>query len=162
EGTVLEWKKRDGEEVHKGDVLAEIESDKASFDIEAEADGVLHVVVGSGQSVPVGQLIGRIGGEAPAAPAPAATPPAATPPPAARPPPPRHPPSRPPRKPPDHRQPPGPSLSRRRCQRRRPAPRPIRPSAPHRATAPVVSKPPPSPAVWPRRWVSTCRRSRAA
>lgn len=67
EGTVLEWKKRDGEEVHKGDVLAEIESDKASFDIEAEADGVLHVVVGSGQSVPVGQLIGRIGGEAPAA-----------------------------------------------------------------------------------------------
>ncbi|HKA49228.1 MAG TPA: dihydrolipoamide acetyltransferase family protein [Candidatus Dormibacteraeota bacterium] len=66
EGTVLEWKKRDGEEVHKGDVLAEIESDKASFDIEAEADGVLHVVVGSGQSVPVGQLIGRIGGEAPA------------------------------------------------------------------------------------------------
>ena len=67
EGTVLEWKRRDGEEVHKGDVLAEIESDKASFDIEAEADGVLHVVVGSGQSVPVGQLIGRIGGEAPAA-----------------------------------------------------------------------------------------------
>jgi len=66
EGTVLEWKKRDGEEVHKGDVLAEIESDKASFDIEAEADGVLHVVVGSGQAVPVGQLIGRIGGEAPA------------------------------------------------------------------------------------------------
>jgi len=66
EGTVLEWKKRDGEEVHKGDVLAEIESDKASFDIEAEADGVLHVVVGSGQSVPVGLLIGRIGGEAPA------------------------------------------------------------------------------------------------
>src|SRR5262247_4945298 len=77
EGTVLEWKKRDGEEVHKGDVLAEIESDKASFDIEAESDGVLHVVVGSGQSVPVGQLIGRIGGEAPAATAPAAAAPAA-------------------------------------------------------------------------------------
>src|SRR5262252_3096364 len=76
EGTVLEWKKRDGEEVHKGDVLAEIESDKASFDIEAEADGVLHVVVGSGQSVPVGQLIGRIGGEAPAATAPVAPAPA--------------------------------------------------------------------------------------
>ena len=70
EGTVLEWKKRDGEEVRKGDVLAEIESDKASFDIEAEADGVLHVVVGSGQAVPVGELIGRIGGEAPAAKAP--------------------------------------------------------------------------------------------
>src|SRR5439155_12930438 len=30
EGTVLEWKKRDGDEVHRGEVLAEIESDKAS------------------------------------------------------------------------------------------------------------------------------------
>src|SRR5262245_12779591 len=71
EGTVLEWKKQDGEEVHRGEVLAEIESDKASFEIEAEADGVLHITVEKGQAVPVGQLIGRIGGEAPAA-APAA------------------------------------------------------------------------------------------
>src|SRR5215469_2674746 len=66
EGTVLEWKKQDGEEVHRGEVLAEIESDKASFEIEAEADGVLHIAVDKGQAVPVGQLIGRIGGEAPA------------------------------------------------------------------------------------------------
>ena len=96
EGTVLEWKKRDGDEIHKGDVLAEIESDKASFEIEAEADGVLHVVVGTGQPVPVGQLIGRIGAEAPAPAtageaAPAVTPPTAeavtaAPPPAAEPP----------------------------------------------------------------------------
>jgi pyruvate dehydrogenase E2 component (dihydrolipoamide acetyltransferase) len=67
EGTVLEWKKQDGQEVRKGDVLAEIESDKASFEIEAEADGVLHIAVETGQPVPVGELIGRIGGEAPAA-----------------------------------------------------------------------------------------------
>jgi pyruvate dehydrogenase E2 component (dihydrolipoamide acetyltransferase) len=67
EGTVLEWKKRDGEEVQRGDVLAEIESDKASFEIEAEAGGTLHIVVEKGQAVPVGDLIGRIGGdEAPA------------------------------------------------------------------------------------------------
>jgi len=80
EGTVLEWKKQDGEEVHRGDVLAEIESDKASFEIEAEGDGVLHIAVEKGQAVPVGQLIGRIGGEAPekvAAAAPAAPAPAA-------------------------------------------------------------------------------------
>src|SRR5215469_3726577 len=64
EGTVLEWKKQDGEEVHRGEVLAEIESDKASFEIEAE--GVLHIAVDKGLAVPVGQLIGRIGGEAPA------------------------------------------------------------------------------------------------
>src|SRR5215471_15263085 len=89
EGTVLEWKKRDGDEVHRGEVLAEIESDKASFEIEAETDGVLHIAVEKGLAVPVGQLIGRIGGEAPAraeapaavaaAPAPAA--PVAAPPP---------------------------------------------------------------------------------
>jgi pyruvate dehydrogenase E2 component (dihydrolipoamide acetyltransferase) len=89
EGTVLEWKKQDGDEVHRGEVLAEIESDKASFEIEAEADGVLHIAVDKGQAVPVGQLIGRIGGEAPAradapaavaaapAPAPAVEPPSA-------------------------------------------------------------------------------------
>ena len=67
EGTVLEWRKRDGDEVQRGEVLAEIESDKASFEIEAEAAGVLHIVVDKGQAVPVGQMIGRIGGEAPAA-----------------------------------------------------------------------------------------------
>src|SRR5437868_764198 len=66
EGTVLDWKKQDGDEVRRGEVLAEIESDKASFEIEAEADGVLRIVVDRGQAVPVGQMIGRIGGEAPA------------------------------------------------------------------------------------------------
>jgi pyruvate dehydrogenase E2 component (dihydrolipoamide acetyltransferase) len=74
EGTVLEWKKQDGDEVHRGEVLAEIESDKASFEIEAEADGVLHIVVAQGQAAPVGEMIGRIGGEAPAAQTPAAAP----------------------------------------------------------------------------------------
>jgi pyruvate dehydrogenase E2 component (dihydrolipoamide acetyltransferase) len=63
EGTVLEWKKQDGDQVSKGDVLAEIESDKASFEIEAETDGVLHIVVDKGSPVPVGQQIATIGGE---------------------------------------------------------------------------------------------------
>jgi pyruvate dehydrogenase E2 component (dihydrolipoamide acetyltransferase) len=66
EGTVLDWKKQDGDQVSKGDVLAEIESDKASFEIEAESDGVLHIVVDKGSPVPVGQQIATIGGEAPA------------------------------------------------------------------------------------------------
>ncbi|HEX6489633.1 MAG TPA: dihydrolipoamide acetyltransferase family protein [Candidatus Dormibacteraeota bacterium] len=64
EGTVLEWKKDDGSEVHRGDVLADIESDKASFELEAEADGVLQIVVGQGEAVPVGQVIATIGEEA--------------------------------------------------------------------------------------------------
>ena len=88
EGTVLEWKKRDGQEVRKGDALAEIESDKASFEIEAEADGVLHVIVDSGQPVPVGQLIGRIGVEAPGPAEPAGPAAAAAPEKASAPPPP--------------------------------------------------------------------------
>src|SRR2546429_646054 len=66
EGTVLEWKKQDGDQVSKGDVLAEIESDKASFEIEAESNGVLHIVVDKGSPVPVGQQIATIGGQAPA------------------------------------------------------------------------------------------------
>ncbi len=71
EGTVLDWKKSDGDEVKKGEVLAEIESDKASFEIEAEADGVLHIVVDKGAAAPVGAQIATIGGEAPKAKKPA-------------------------------------------------------------------------------------------
>jgi pyruvate dehydrogenase E2 component (dihydrolipoamide acetyltransferase) len=79
EGTVLEWKKQSGDQVRKGEVLAEIESDKASFEIEAEADGVLQIVVEQGTPAPVGDLIARIGAEgeeAPPKPAKAAEPPA--------------------------------------------------------------------------------------
>ena len=61
EGTVLEWKKGDGDSVKKGDVIAEIETDKASFEIEADAEGVLRVVVEAGRPVPVGEVIGTIG-----------------------------------------------------------------------------------------------------
>ena len=81
EGTVLEWKKKDGEAVKQGEALAEIESDKASFDIEAESDGVLSIVVDKGVPAKVGALIARIGApgaEMPAKPAPQPAPLAAT------------------------------------------------------------------------------------
>ena len=80
EGTVLEWKKKDGEAVKQGEALAEIESDKASFDIEAESDGVLSIVVDKGVPAKVGALIARIGApgaEMPAKPVPQPAPPAA-------------------------------------------------------------------------------------
>ena len=68
EGTVIEWKKKSGEAVKKGDVLAEVESDKASFELAADADGVLSIVVDAGKPIPVGDLIANIGkeGEKPA------------------------------------------------------------------------------------------------
>ena len=72
EGSIVEWKKSSGDEVKKGDVLAEVESDKATFDLEAESDGKLEILVEKGVPAKVGAPIARIGaggGEA-SAPAP--------------------------------------------------------------------------------------------
>ncbi len=38
EGTIVEWKKKSGETVKKGEVIAEVESDKATFDLESEEE----------------------------------------------------------------------------------------------------------------------------
>ena len=73
EGTILEWKKKDGEEVHKGDVLAEVESDKATFDLEAEDDGVLSIKVEKGVPAKIGAPIATIGAASEAKPAKADT-----------------------------------------------------------------------------------------
>ena len=70
EGTIVEWKKKSGEQVKTGDVLAEVESDKATFDLEADADGVLQILVEQGVPAKIGAPIARIG-EAGSAPAPA-------------------------------------------------------------------------------------------
>jgi len=61
EGTIVEWKKSSGDEVHKGDVLAEVESDKATFDLEAEDDGKLEILVEKGVPAKIGAPIARIG-----------------------------------------------------------------------------------------------------
>ncbi len=78
EGTIVEWKKKSGDPVKKGEVIAEVESDKATFDLESEADGVLDIIVQQGVPAKIGAPIARIGaaGEAPAAkPAPKEEPP---------------------------------------------------------------------------------------
>src|SRR5258708_25489693 len=61
EGNIVEWKKKSGDAVKTGDVLAEVESDKATFDLEAEADGVLTVLVEQGVPAKGGAPIARIG-----------------------------------------------------------------------------------------------------
>jgi pyruvate dehydrogenase E2 component (dihydrolipoamide acetyltransferase) len=84
-GKVIQWIKREGDAVKGGDVIAEIETDKANVEIEAFGSGVLRkIVVGPGGEVPVGDLIGIIAEPADdissvAAAAPIATPPAAQP-----------------------------------------------------------------------------------
>ena len=61
EGTLVRWLKREGDAVRKGEMIAEIETDKAVVEIEAFGSGVLRkTYVGEGQTVPVGYVIGVI------------------------------------------------------------------------------------------------------
>ena len=60
-GKVIQWLKKEGDPVKGGDVVAEIETDKANVEIEAFGSGILRkIVVGPGGQVPVGELIGVI------------------------------------------------------------------------------------------------------
>ena len=62
EGTIARWLKSVGDEIKKGDILAEIETDKATMDLEAYETGTLQqVLVQEGETVPVGQAVARIG-----------------------------------------------------------------------------------------------------
>ena len=99
-GKVIKWLKKEGEAVKGGDILVEVETDKANVEVEAFGSGVLRkIVIAEGGQVPVGDLIAVIADPAedissvaaaparptpaaPAAPAPTAPAPAA---PAARP-----------------------------------------------------------------------------
>src|SRR5579884_3043864 len=62
EGTISRWLKKPGDEVKRGDVLAEVETDKANMEIEAYENGVLEqILVKEGETVPIGQTIALIG-----------------------------------------------------------------------------------------------------
>ena len=82
EGTLVKWLKKEGDAVKSGDVLAEVETDKATMDLEAFDSGILRkILVKEGEKVPVQSRIGIIGAKdekidesAPAAPAAAAVP----------------------------------------------------------------------------------------
>ena len=64
EGTIVQWLVSEGDEVSEGDAIAEIETDKASMEIEAEDSGTLaQFIVGEGDDVPVGEAIAFIQGE---------------------------------------------------------------------------------------------------
>ena len=70
EGRLVEWKKREGDAVAVGDVLAEVETDKAVMELVARAGGtLLRQVVPAGTTVPVSELVAVIGEPGEAAPA---------------------------------------------------------------------------------------------
>jgi pyruvate dehydrogenase E2 component (dihydrolipoamide acetyltransferase) len=61
EGTIVEWYKREGQWVEKGESLLQIETDKVTMDVEAPAAGILRgVQVSVGEVVPVGQSLAYI------------------------------------------------------------------------------------------------------
>src|ERR1044071_7271246 len=62
EGTLVAWKKKKGDKVSAGDVIAEIETDKATMEWESPEDGTLtEIYVEEGGKVEVGQRIAFIG-----------------------------------------------------------------------------------------------------
>src|SRR6266699_1716881 len=62
EGTIAQWLKQPGDESKKGDILAEIETDKATMDLEAYEEGTLQqILVQEGETVPIGQALALIG-----------------------------------------------------------------------------------------------------
>jgi len=62
EGTLVRWLKSEGDQVQQGEILAEIETDKATVEVESAATGVLHKhLIAEGTPVPVGKPIAVIG-----------------------------------------------------------------------------------------------------
>jgi pyruvate dehydrogenase E2 component (dihydrolipoamide acetyltransferase) len=82
EGTVVKWIKKEGDQIKSGEVIAEVETDKATMDLEAFDSGILRkILIQEGTKVPVQSRIGIIGTKdekidesAPSAPAPVAAP----------------------------------------------------------------------------------------
>ena len=70
-GRVVKWMKPDGAQVAKGEALFEVETEKVSFEVEAEESGILKIVVKEGEEVPIKTVVAYIlqpGEEAPEAP----------------------------------------------------------------------------------------------
>jgi 2-oxoglutarate dehydrogenase E2 component (dihydrolipoamide succinyltransferase) len=60
EVTIANWIKKDGDSVQLDEVIAELESDKATFELTAQSAGVLKIVKQQGETVPIGDVIAEI------------------------------------------------------------------------------------------------------
>lgn len=64
EGVIAKWNVKEGDKISAGDIIAEVETDKATMDVEAFDDGVLlKIIPAEGDAVPLGGLIAVIGEE---------------------------------------------------------------------------------------------------
>ena len=64
EGVVAQWHKKVGDRVEEGDVLAEIETDKATMEFESFQEGVLlHIGIAEGDAAPVDSILAILGEE---------------------------------------------------------------------------------------------------
>ena len=64
QGLLAQWHRKDGERVRKDEALFTVETDKITFEVTAEADGILKVLVAEGETVSIGAVVGRILAEA--------------------------------------------------------------------------------------------------
>ncbi len=63
EGKILRWLKKEGDKVETGQTLAEVETDKATVEMEAYTSGVIRkLIANAGDTVKIGALIAVIGG----------------------------------------------------------------------------------------------------
>ncbi|HSE93698.1 MAG TPA: biotin/lipoyl-containing protein, partial [Methylomirabilota bacterium] len=70
-GTLLAWRKQPGDRVARGDIIAEVETDKGLIDVEVFASGVIErILVPPGTTVPTGTVLAVIHEDVPAAAAP--------------------------------------------------------------------------------------------
>ena len=72
EGTLIKWHKQVGDSVEIGDILAEIETDKATMEMEAFDDGIItEILIQAGEKAPIGGVLAILDGESDSPPAPA-------------------------------------------------------------------------------------------
>ena len=69
EATIAKWTKKSGDPVKKDEVLVELETDKVSLEVASPADGTLVILVGEGETVTPGVVLGTVGGAAAGKPA---------------------------------------------------------------------------------------------
>jgi pyruvate dehydrogenase E2 component (dihydrolipoamide acetyltransferase) len=64
EGVIIQWLKKEGDRIEKGDPVVEVETDKSTMEVEADYEGtLLEILRGEGETVPVTEVIGWIGEE---------------------------------------------------------------------------------------------------